>query len=72
MRSYASSEGSDEPARLWKIFRALWCCHILTDKGNGRQTDRKSAKNVYPVMEVVSVAVKIIAEVARSTYVPNK
>ena len=23
---------------------SLWCCHILTDKGNGRRTDRKNAK----------------------------
>ena len=37
-----------------------------------RQTDRKTAKNVYPVMEVVSVAVKVIAEVVGSAYVPNK
>ena len=22
----------------------FWCCHILTDKGNGRQTDRKNEK----------------------------
>ena len=29
-------------------------------------------KNVYPVMEVVSVAVKIVAEVVRIAYVPNK
>ena len=30
------------------------------------------AKNVYPVMEVVSVAVNVNAEVVRSAYVPNK
>ena len=48
--------------RLWlKGQRStLWCCHTLTDKGNGRQTDRK---NAYPVMEVVSVAVNVDAEV---------
>ena len=40
--------------------KSLWCCHILTDKGCGRQTDRKSPKNVYSVMEVVSVAVKVV------------
>ena len=34
--------------------------------------DRKFAKNVYPVMEVVSVAVNVDAEVVRSAYVPNK
>ena len=22
----------------------LWCCHISTDKGNGRRTDSKNAK----------------------------
>ena len=43
-----------------------WCCHTLTDKGNGRQTDRKKAKDVYPVMEVVLVAVNVHAEVVRS------
>ena len=29
--------------------------------------DRKGAKNVYPVMEVVSVAVKVVAEVVRKS-----
>ena len=39
------------------------CCHILTDKGNGRRTDRNlHAKNVYPVVKVVSVAMKVFAE----------
>ena len=51
---------------------SLWCFHTLTDKGNGRRTDRKNVKNVYPVMEVVSMAVNVDAEVIRSTYVPNK
>ena len=37
---------------------SLRCCHILTDKGN----DRKNAKNVYPVVKVVSVAMKVVAE----------
>ena len=42
------------------------CCHILTDKGNGRRTDRKNAQNVYPVVKVVSVAMKVLAEGVRS------
>ena len=34
------------------FFPAL-SCHISTDKGNGRRTDKKKCKkNVYPVMEV--------------------
>ena len=44
----------------------LRCCHILTDKGNGRRTDRKNAKNVYPVVKVVSVAMNVVAEGVRS------
>ena len=31
-----------------------------------------NAKNVYPVMEVVLVAVNVDAEVERNAYVPNK
>ena len=53
---------------LWLI----WCCHILTDKVTDAERTKKNAKNVYPVMEVVSVAVKIVAQVVRSAYVPNK
>ena len=41
-------------------------------KCNGRRTDRINAKNVYPVMEVVLLAVNVDAEVVRSAYVPNK
>ena len=41
-------------------------------KGNRRGTDRKFAKNDYLVMEVVSVAAIVDAEVVRSAYVPNK
>ena len=44
----------------------LCCCHILTDKGNGRRMDRNNVKTVYPEMEVVSVAVNVDAEVVRS------
>ena len=44
----------------------------IRDKGNGRHTVRKNAKNVYLVMEVVSEAVNVDAEVVRSAYVPNK
>ena len=39
---------------------------------NGRRTDRKNAKNVYHVIEVVSVAVKSVAEVVRSSFVMYK
>ena len=46
--------------------------HINADKGNGRRTDIKIANTVYSVMEVVSVAVNVDAEVVRSAYVPNK
>ena len=38
---------------------------------DAERTEKKS-KNVYPVMEVVSVAVKIVAAVVRSVYLPNK
>ena len=34
--------------------------------------DRKFAKSVFPVMEVVSVVVNADAEVVRSAYIPNK
>ena len=56
-------------SRIWrkehiKHVRFQWCCHITKDKGNGRQTDRKNVKIVYPVIEV-------IAEVVRSA-LPNK
>ena len=27
----------------------LRCCHISPDNANGRRTERKNAKNVYPV-----------------------
>ena len=52
----------------------LWCCHILTDKDYGRPTDRKNAKNDYPmpVVEVVSVAMKVAVEVVRSAYILDK
>ena len=41
---------------------ALMCCHISAESVNGRRTDRKSTKNVYPVVRVVSVAMKVVAE----------
>ena len=44
----------------------LRCCHISPDSVNGRRTDRKSTKNVYPVVKVVSVAMKVVAECVRS------
>ena len=44
----------------------LRCCHISPDSVNGRRTDRKSTKNVYWVVKVVSVAMKVIAECVRS------
>ena len=44
----------------------LRCCHISPDSANGRRTDRKNAKNVYPVEKVVSVAMKVVAEGVRS------
>ena len=47
------------------LYEFLMCCHILTDKGNGRRTDRKNAKKVYPVVKVVSVAMKVLAEGVR-------
>ena len=46
--------------------KILWCCHISPDSVNGRRTDRKNTKNVYPVMKVVSVAVRVVAEGVRS------
>ena len=40
---------------------------MLTDKGNGRGTDRKkNAKNVDQGIQVVSVAMGILAEHVRS------
>ena len=33
---------------------------------------KKNVKNVNPVVEVVSVAVKLVVEVVRSAYVPDK
>ena len=47
----------------------LWCCHISPDKGNGRRTDRKNAKKR---LSGGGSAVKVIAEVVRSAYVPDK
>ena len=44
----------------------LRCCHISPVSVNGRRTDRKSTKNVYPVVKVVSVAMKVVAECVRS------
>ena len=49
--------------RVAKNFR---CCHISPDSANGRRTDRKNAKNVYPVEKVVSVAMKVVAEGERA------
>ena len=34
--------------------------------------DKKNAKNVYLVAEVVSVAVKVVVEVVRSAYIQDK
>ena len=42
------------------------CCHISPDSANGRQTDRKNTKNVYPLEKVVSVAMKVVAEGVRN------
>ena len=39
---------------------------------DAERTENLQKKNVYPVMEVVSVAVNVDAEVVRSAYVPNK
>ena len=70
--------GSDGKVTLWEraarsIFnmfsvpcQVLRCCHISPDSVNGRRTDRKSTKNVYPVVKVVSVAMKVVAECVRS------
>ena len=44
----------------------LKCGHISPDSVNGRRTDRKNTKNVYPVMKVVSVAMKVVTECVRS------
>ena len=52
---------------MWN--RGIRCDSHLTDKGNGRLTDRQYAKNVYTVMEVVLVMVNVDAEVARSAYI---
>ena len=47
----------------------LWCCHISTDNGYGRRTDRKNAtfflSGVHPVMKVVSMAMRVFAERVR-------
>ena len=48
------------------ILKRKRCCHISPDSANGRRTDRKNAKNVYPVEKVVSVAMKVVAEGVRS------
>ena len=45
---------------------SLRCCHISPDSANGQRTDRKNAKNDYPVEKVVSVAMKVVAEGVRS------
>ena len=45
---------------------AYRCCHISPDSANGRRTDGKNAKYVYPVEKVVSVAMKVVAEGIRS------
>ena len=45
---------------------SLRCCHISPDSANGRRTDRKNAKNVYPVEKVVLVAMEVVAEGVRS------
>ena len=47
------------------------CCHIFTDKGNGRRTNRKKTakkclSGVYPVMKKVSMAMRVFAECVRS------
>ena len=34
--------------------------------GNGRGTDRKNAKNIYLVVKVVSVSMKIVTDGVRS------
>ena len=46
---------------LW-LYHSLRCCHISPDSVNGRRTDRKNTKNVYPVVKVVSVAMKVVIE----------
>ena len=48
------------------VNRVKRCCHISPDSVNGRRTDRKNTKNVYPVVKVVSVAMKVVAECVRS------
>ena len=48
------------------VCKLLRCCLISPDTVNGRRTDRKSAKNVYPVVKVVLVAMKVVAECVRS------
>ena len=40
-------------------------------KVTGAEQTEKNAKKVYPVMEVISVAVKIVVEVVRCAYVQN-
>ena len=58
---------SNEIPRIKRgIKRGLGCCHISPDNVNGRRTDRKSTKIVYPVVKVVSVAMKVVAECVRS------
>ena len=51
---------------LYTPHQTLRCCHVSPDSANGRRTDRKNAKNVYPVEKVVSVAMKVVAEGVRS------
>ena len=33
---------------------------------------QKKANNIYPVIEVTSVAVKVVPEVGKNAYVPDK
>ena len=53
----------------WPFGSCLWCLAVgllrSTDNGNGRERIQKHAKNVYPVVKVVSVMMKVVAEGAR-------
>ena len=47
-------------------FRSLKVCHISPDSVNDAERTEKLQKNVYPVVKVVSVAMKFVAECVRS------
>ena len=66
--------GQDPPLEKSQKYRVS--CGAVTYKRinvtDAEQTEKMQKKNVYLVMDVVSVALKVVAEVVRSAYVPYK